>query len=192
MNFKLNYSVRGHSLSYNIKASDHWRSGIKAKESGLCLTLGNTSMLLLLPSCDFTFTFLSAPDVLQACLSSGLNLVDSAARAWVNCRLYSIFTTQVKCSTQEDTVTLSILWIKKKITHIKENAGLRRLAGIQSSFVFGRSVLYTESGWTTRGIISRAFQVENAAWKIFKMGPKKNRVSFVFFHGKELLTAPTS
>lgn len=44
-------------------------------------------------------TFLIAPDELQACLSSGLSLVESDTRAWMNCRLYSIFTTQVKCST---------------------------------------------------------------------------------------------
>lgn len=48
------------------------------------------------------FTFLSAPAVLQACLSSGLNLEESAAKAWMNWRLYSIFTTQVKCSAKRD------------------------------------------------------------------------------------------
>lgn len=61
---------------------------------------------LRLLDCDVTFTFLSAPAVLQACLSSKLNLEESAARAWMNCRLYSIFTTHVKCSTQEEKVML--------------------------------------------------------------------------------------
>lgn len=46
----------------------------------------------------FGITFLSAPAVLQACRSSGLNLDESAASAWTNCRLYSIFTRQVKHS----------------------------------------------------------------------------------------------
>lgn len=47
-------------------------------------------------------TFFSAPAVLQACLSSGLNLEESAAKAWMNWRLYSIFTTQLKCSAKRD------------------------------------------------------------------------------------------
>lgn len=37
--------------------------------------------------------------MLQACLSSGLNLAERAARAWVYCRLYSVLTKQMKCST---------------------------------------------------------------------------------------------
>lgn len=49
-------------------------------------------------------TFFSTPAVLQACLSSGLNLEESAAKAWMNWRLYSIFTTQVKCSAKEDSL----------------------------------------------------------------------------------------
>lgn len=49
-------------------------------------------------------TFFSTPAVLHACLSSGLNLEESAARAWTNWRLYSIFTTQVKCSAKEDSL----------------------------------------------------------------------------------------
>lgn len=51
--------------------------------------------------CDVRFigrTFLAAPVLLQASLSSGLNLMDRAARACVNCRLYNTFTTHVKCS----------------------------------------------------------------------------------------------
>lgn len=47
---------------------------------------------------DMSITFLRAPDVLQACLSSGLNLAERDARAWVYCRLYSILTRQMKCS----------------------------------------------------------------------------------------------
>lgn len=56
-----------------------------------------------------TLTFLSAPEVLQACLSSGVNLEESAARAWTNCRLYKVFTTQVKCSEQGDNYYIILL-----------------------------------------------------------------------------------
>lgn len=52
-------------------------------------------------------TFLAAPVLLQASLSSGLNLTDRAARACVYCRLYSTFTTHVKCSAHKHTAWLS-------------------------------------------------------------------------------------
>lgn len=62
----------------------------------------NTRSISALECARCPFTFLSAPAVLQACLSSGLSLEESAAKAWMNWRLYSIFTTQVKCSAKRD------------------------------------------------------------------------------------------
>lgn len=73
------------SLTYFSTIPEKINFGSGISQRGFCLTS----------------TFLSAPVALQACLSSGLNLEERAARAWMNCRLYSIFTTQLKCSAQK-------------------------------------------------------------------------------------------
>lgn len=117
------------------------------------------------------FTFLSAPAVLHACLSSGLNLEESAAKAWMNWRLYSIFTTQVKCSAKRD--ILKHFSIHRTTFIRRRNLFHRNARGQQLCAI-------TDAQSLNEYCVVR--QVKNVAWRIFdvKIKATKGAICFPF------------
>lgn len=115
------------------------------------------------------FTFLSAPAVLQACLSSGLNLEEIAAKAWMNWRLYSILTTQVKCSAKRDI--------------------LNHFSTYRTTFIRGRNLFHRNARGqqlSVQELMHRASmnsvvrQVKNVAWRIFELKIKATKGAICF------------